>query len=112
MERNLKMKIARADGMPGFAAYLSGTVSHAGSCTIDLTPNQALILLDVEATFDDSCLVSDSGPVVRDTEDHRRVLIESLMHEFGHALEEFFDVEFDDDWIEQVVMSYQPKETK
>lgn len=110
MERTLKVKIARADGLPGFAAYLSGTVSHAGACTVDLTPNQALILLDVEASFDDNCIVSDSGPVTRTPEECRRGLIESLMHEFGHSLEEFFDLEFDDDWVEKVVLSYRPKE--
>ena len=110
MERNLKAKIARADGLPGFAAYLSGTVSYAGSSTIDLTPNQALVLLDVEATFNDDCLTSNSGIVDRTPEEHRRDLVESLMHEFGHSLEEFFDLEFDEDWIEKVVMSYQPKE--
>jgi len=105
--KNLSLKIARADGMGGFAAYLAGSAQVHGACSIELGENQALVLLDVEASFDDSCLECESGePVTRTPEEKKRQLIESLMHEFGHALEDFLGAEFEEGWIENVTTSY------
>lgn len=105
--KSLSIKIARADGMGGFAAYLAGSAQSHGECTIELGENQALVLLDVEAAFDDSCLECESGePITRTIEEKKRQLIECLMHEFGHALEDFLGTEFEEGWIESVTTSY------
>jgi hypothetical protein len=39
-------------------------------------------------------------------EEKKRMVIETLMHEFGHALEEYMDLEFDEGWIDQATESY------
>ena len=36
----------------------------------------------------------------------KEFIIQNLMHEFGHALEEYFGKEFDEDFIEKTVESY------
>ncbi len=107
----IQIKVARADGLPGFAAYLAETLSSLGKTTIDLDPNQALVLLDVEAIFDDEAVVSEDGsPIPPSTpQERRRHMIQTLMHEFGHVLEEFFGQEFDEDWIENVVQSWRDR---
>lgn len=108
--KNVSIKIARADDLPGFAAYLAGTVHREGQTTIDLGENQGLVLLNVEANFDDSSLEDENGEDVSFTvEEKKRNLIASLMHEFGHSLEDFFRLEFDEDWIERVVESWESK---
>ena len=105
--KNLSIKIARADGLGGFAAYLAGSAQAHGTNAIELDENQALGLLDVEATFDDSCVEQEDGsPVSRTTEEKKRQLIECLMHEFGHVLEDFLGTEFEEGWIESVTTSY------
>ena len=37
------------------------------------------------------------------------MFVETIMHEVGHALEEFYDLEFDEDRIERIVESYRAK---
>lgn len=108
--REINIKVCRVEGLEGFAAYLSGTLSEKGASTVHLAPNQALVLLDVAAVFDDTQVVSeDGGPIdERSPDERKRQMIEHLMHEFGHVLEEFFDTEFDEGWIEKVVESYAP----
>ena len=109
-QQNLKLKVARADGLPGFAAYLQGTVLEQGSTTIGLEPNQALVLLDIEAVFDDNAVIQEDGSPIppRTAEERKRELVEHLMHEFGHALEEFLGLEFDEDDMDRIVARYQP----
>lgn len=106
---NLKIKIARVEGLPGFAAYLAGTIQSEGKTTIDLEPNQALVLPDVEAVFNDECLVMDDGSPApaRTNQERKREMVEHLMHEFGHVLEDFLDLEFSEDEMDRIVESYQ-----
>lgn len=109
VQKRMSLRIALADGFSAFGAFLAGTLRH-GATTIDLGENQGLVLLDVEALFDDACLETEGGdPVERTAEEKRRLLIEVLMHEFGHALEEFLDSEFDEGWIEKVTESFESR---
>lgn len=104
----IKIKVCRVEGLPGFAAYLAGTLSESGATTVHLEPNQALVLLNVSAVFDDTAVVYENGKPIdpRTLDERKRQMIEHLMHEFGHVLEEFFDTEFDEGWIESVTESY------
>lgn len=111
MEKTIKIKIARVEGLPGFAAYMAGSLSEHGATTIDLEPNQALVILDVQAVFDDTAVIQEDGSAIppRTIQERKRELVEHLMHEFGHVLEEFLDLEFDEDAMEAIVASYETK---
>lgn len=41
------------------------------------------------------------------TQDKKWLMISTLMHEFGHALQEFFDLEFTEERIEELVVEYE-----
>ena len=112
-KKRMAIRIVRVDGMGGFAAYTAGTVHQRGATTIDFGKKRGLVLLDVEALFDDTCIEAEGGAAVKRTpEEKRRLLIEVLMHEFGHALEDFLDSKFDEGWIEKVTESFKHKEVK
>lgn len=111
MEKTIEIKIARVEGLPGFAAYLAGSLSEHGKTSIDLEPNQALVILDVQAVFDDDAVIQEDGSPIppRTNHERKRELVEHLMHEFGHVLEEFLELEFDEDAMDAIVASYKPK---
>jgi len=89
-----RIKIIRDDSIPAFGAWCSGSL-----------PNEPTILLNVEACFSD--MQDEQGNLIAYTsEDKKRIAIETLMHEFGHALEEFFKLEFNEDEIERICQSY------
>ena len=83
---NIKIVIKRDDEINGFACY------HARDKNDTKT-----VLMNVEATF-------IAG--ITENMDIKRIMVENLMHEFGHALEEFYKLEFNEDFIEKAVQSY------
>ena len=110
-QHKIKVTVVRSDELPAFGGYLAGTLSNTESTTVDLAPNNALILLNVEAIFNDDMLVTESGePVEGESltiEERKSLLITTLMHEFGHVLEEHFNTEFSEDRIEKIVASWE-----
>lgn len=82
----LSIKIYRDDNLEGFAAYHAQDESETKT-----------ILMNVYATFAAS---------VENNIDVKEFIIQNLMHEFGHALEEYYQKEFDEDFIEKAVQSY------
>jgi hypothetical protein len=46
-------------------------------------------------------------PVPMSLEDRKRLIIESLMHEFGHALESHFQIPVNEDAIEAACMAWE-----
>lgn len=87
-----KIKVYREDGIPAFGAWCSGS----------LKADDGTILLNVEA-----CLVELADEDGKPIECNRaRVVIESLMHEFGHALEEALGIEHDEVLIEQSTFKF------
>lgn len=96
----MKIEIKKFDGLGAFGGFAQGSVKDG----------QTIILIDANMIFKDGELQYEDGEtVVLNAEEKKRALIETLIHEFGHALEEFFDTEFDEDFIEQVTMSYNLK---
>ena len=63
--------------------------------------------------FDDATVLYEDGSAIepRTHKDRKRELVEHLMHEFGHVLEEFLDLEFSEDDMDRIVASYQPQNT-
>lgn len=104
---SIKFQVANISGLPGFAAYLAGSLVNQGS-QIDLTPGKGLIVMEAEAFFDDGAVVMEDGGTVPESSatERRDILIETLMHEFGHVLQDYFKQELTDRGIEEICASY------
>jgi len=98
-ENRFKFEIRKCDGMHAFGAYVSGSAKEG----------KAIILIDGEMVFGEGELLADGEPYDPSNATRKTILIETLMHEFGHALEELLDTEFDEDFIEKCVESYREK---
>lgn len=83
----LKLRIEKADGLKGFAAY---EVSPAKS-------ENKKVLLNVYATFLSS-LEADMPA--------KEIMIQNLMHEFGHILEQWFGLNFSEKRMHKFTDSY------
>jgi len=90
--KNIRVKIVKTDGLPAFAAW----------CDESLKADDGTILLDVEACLGE--LVDDDGKTV--PMNRARVMVGTLMHEFGHALEEALGLKYDEDFVEDVTSKY------
>ncbi len=89
MEKNrFKIDVCRYDDMDAFGAYVLDSIGQ---------PENGLILLNIEGSFG-ACIDNDLSV--------KELLIEVLMHEVGHALEEWFECEFNEDRIEKIIESY------
>lgn len=88
----LQLEIQKADGMEGFAAY---QVSPA-------TAKKKVILLNVYATF--YAVAETKGDI-----NAKELIIENLMHEFGHILQQYFDIEMTEKMVEKFIASYAKK---
>lgn len=85
---NLHIRIEKDDEIPAFAGF----AYHPDQ------GDERLVLLNVFASF---MAARDAGESVKE------IMVESLMHEFGHILEEWFGLEFSEERIEAIVQSYQ-----
>jgi len=90
IKKKFNIEIRKADGMQGFAAYQIGSARQ----------RKVVVLLNVYATLA-CCLENDIS--------FKEMLAEDLMHEFGHALQEFFELEFTEEFVEKVTESYREK---
>jgi len=86
-----KITAVRHDDMDAFGAYASSSIE---------SEEGGLVLLNVEGTIG-TCMEHDIEP--------KQMIIEMLMHEFGHALEEWYECDFDEDRIERIIESYRRK---
>ena len=90
------IRVWRDDTIPAFGGWAAGS----------LKDGQPTILLNVGA-----CLIGGfdeaGNPMPATTEDRKWLMITTLMHEFGHALQEFYDLEFTEDRIEQLATDYE-----
>jgi hypothetical protein len=91
INHNIKVVITRDDTIEAFGAYCSPSIKEE---------KQGLVLLNVFASF---CAAIEEG------ESPARIIIETIMHEVGHALEEYFGREFNEDMIEEIVEQYKGK---
>lgn len=90
---SIKFTISRHDEMEGVGAYLSPSIKEETG---------GRIMLNVECLFND--MIDEDGNAVQlEPSDIPDAIIETLMHEFGHALEEYFGKEFNEERIEGIV---------
>ena len=85
----MKLEIWKDDDFEGFAAFCAGS-----------SKDKPMIVLNIGATLM-ACIENNIEP--------KEILIENLMHEFGHFLEELMDKEFDEELIEKIIQSYRDK---
>ena len=85
----MKLEIWKDDDCEGFAAFCAGS-----------SKDKPMIVLNIGATLM-ACIENNIEP--------KEILIENLMHEFGHFIEELMDKEFDEELIEKIIQSYRDK---
>lgn len=92
MENNFKIQVYKNDDIDGFGAYLSNSINQNafGVVLFNLEANLAVSIENEDVLF-------------------KEVFIETIMHEVGHALEQFYDLNFDEDRIEKITESYREK---
>ena len=78
---SLDIRLERNDSIPAFAGFLRCEQQHEGS---------HVIVLNVQACMAPDAEFEDGSTQRLTREDRKRLVITSLMHEFGHALEAHF----------------------
>lgn len=89
-ENSFKIVVLKDDEIDAFGVYASTSVKEG----------KAIVLLNVEANL--ACAIENDISF-------KEMMVETLMHEVGHALEEWFDLEFDEDRINRITGSYREK---
>lgn len=93
---SLSIKLERDDSIPAFGAFLA----------CEPEDGRHVILLNVSACLSPE-LDSDDGPVCMPVEDRKRLVIATLMHEFGHALEAHFNLPHNEEAIEKACADWE-----
>lgn len=92
------ISIYRNDTLPAFGAYLRK----------DGPPDDnPMMHVNVEAIFDE-LIDEDGNDVLVSADDRKRIIIETMMHEFGHVVEHFLGLEPNEELIESAVSSWGP----
>jgi hypothetical protein len=95
----LKLKVVRDDSIPAFGAWCACTCESG-------CEHQNTILLRLDAVFG-PLVYEDGSPCPPMTAaEHKEMLISTLMHEFGHALEQQLGLEFSEERIDAIVETY------
>ena len=78
---------------------------------IDFSPDKGMVVLDVEAHFNDDAIQTEGGGCVDEVSNtHRRDhLVETLMHEFGHVLQDYFGQELHHVAIDRICDDYRKR---
>lgn len=95
----MRIQVLRNDHLPAFGAFHCPPPGEH--------PDVGLILLNVEACLG-GFADEDGNEVPMDSADKKRLMIETLMHEFGHALEHHFGLGDDETAIEAAIASWTP----
>lgn len=88
--RSFVISAIRYDKMNAFGAYLSPSIKNG----------KGLVFLNIEGTIG-ACLENDINP--------KELIVETLMHEVGHALEQWYDIEFSENRMEEIIEEYRRK---
>lgn len=87
-----KITVIRADNINGFAAYLSPSILDENG--------EGLVLLNVEGTI---------GAAIEHDIPAREILLEFLMHEFGHAMQDWMGLNMDEETVDKIIEGYKEK---
>lgn len=100
---HLQLRILRDDAIPAFGGF------HR--CDDPTCPMQNTVLLNVEACFSPELVDADGAPIPQTAAESKAVILETLMHEFGHALEAFFGEPVNEEAIEAAIDSFRAKQS-
>lgn len=90
-KKNFKIKVYKNDEIDGFATYASPSIKK----------NEfGVVVFNLEASL---------GICLEENISFKEMFVETIMHEIGHALEEFYDLEFNEERIEKITDSYRQK---
>jgi len=89
-----KIKVFKNDEIDAFGAYASPSIKKN---------DFGIVLFNVEANLITS---------LEEDITFKEMFIETIMHEVGHALEEFYDLEFNEERIDNIIDSYRNKYIK
>lgn len=92
--KNFKIQVIQNDELDAFGAYASKSIKNG----------LGIVLFNLEANLETSLEHKDIS--------FKEMFVETIMHEVGHALEEFYDLEFNEDRIERITESYREKYNK
>ena len=95
---SLQIRLERDDAIPAFGAFLRCEAQH------DESP---VVLLNVQACMAPEAEADDGSPVPMTREDRIRLVITSIMHEFGHALESHFRLPVNEAHIEKACADWE-----
>lgn len=90
-KKNFKIQVYKNDEIDGFAAYASPSIKK----------NEfGVVVFNLEASL---------GVCIEEELSFKEMFVETIMHEVGHALEEFYDLEFSEERIEKITDGYRQK---
>jgi hypothetical protein len=95
----LNIKFKADNDIPAFGAYFHPSVN----------PDDHNILLNVQACFSTQHHTADGEVVPMTREDRTMLVIASMMHEFGHALESHFRMPLNERFIEKACEAWESK---
>ena len=99
----IQLRLEREDAIPAFGAFLRCEAQH------DESP---VILINVQALMSPELEYEDGTPTPVTRDDRKRMLITTLMHEFGHVLESTMRVPFNEDAIEAACDAWESQYAK
>ncbi len=94
-----RLKVVQRDGISGFGGYLWPKLNT------DVKPEKT-IWLNVWACMSPGHIAQDGKPVAMTAKERKRLIITTLMHEFGHALERHFHTNPDEDAIDAAIEAW------
>lgn len=95
---SLTIRLEREDDIPAFGAFFRCEEQH------DESP---VIVLNVQALMAPECEDEQGNPVPLTREERKRMVITTLMHEFGHALESHFGLPVNEEHIEKACADWE-----
>jgi len=93
----MKIRVNRGDSLPAVGAYLRNMEGPVD--------DEPLIVINVDYLLGE-LVDEDNNPVEFTTDDRKRAIVETIMHEFGHVLEHWFNLEVSEQEIESAVQSF------
>lgn len=95
---SMAIRLERADEIPAFGGFLRCEAQH---------DNSPVIVLNVQWCMAPELADEDGAPVPMTREDRKRLIITTLMHEFGHALESHFRLPVNEEAIDAACMQWE-----
>ena len=91
MKNNFKIQVIQNDELDAFGAYASTSIKKG----------LGIVLFNLEANLETSLEHKDIS--------FKEMFVETIMHEVGHALEEFYYLNFSEERIDKIIDSYREK---